>query len=300
MSPENKRKLGNPPEETPQSDKRDQLCATFVENIIKPVTSDRLLLKAFGCVDRAFFAPDEEKDSFAIYRDSIIPIADGSSMSQPSLVAKMLDHLSLTGNEKVLEIGTGSGYNAALLSLCAKSVHTVEYDKRLVKMASEKFQEGGFANVTTHVRDGALGVAEEAPFERIIITACVADIPQVLFDQLAEGGIIVAPVKIGNEEILIRGIKQGRTLFVEHLEEVSFHLIKSNAHGGFSEEAQTKERAFDIVVTKLLAPPPPSNRYTSLEEFAKKHKISVEEARRIFETFGQTDEDINRIFSANA
>ena len=128
------------------------------------------------------------------YRDLALPIACGQTISQPLIVALMTEALELSDRHKVLEIGTGSGYQAAVLARIARRVYTVERYRALLEAAKERFAALRLTNIVTRLADGHRGWREQAPFERIIITAAAPEVPKALFEQLAEGGVLVAPI----------------------------------------------------------------------------------------------------------
>ena len=157
----------------------------------KGVTDDRVL-KAMESIDRGAFV----RGLFAerAYEDMPLPISCGQTISQPSVVGLMTQALELTGREKVLEIGTGSGYQAAVLSRLARRVYTVERYRRLVAEARETLAALDLVNITVVHGDGSRGLPDQAPFDRIILTAAAEDPPGPLLAQLRIGGIMVAPV----------------------------------------------------------------------------------------------------------
>jgi protein-L-isoaspartate(D-aspartate) O-methyltransferase len=128
------------------------------------------------------------------YDDTPLPIACGQTISQPTIVGLMTQALEITRRCKVLEIGTGSGYQAAILSKLARRVYTVERHRRLARRSKELLLSLGLHNVTVIHADGSLGLPEQAPFDRILVTAAAEDPPQTLLDQLRPGGIMVLPV----------------------------------------------------------------------------------------------------------
>ncbi len=139
------------------------------------------------------------------YEDTPLPIACGQTISQPTVVGLMTQALEVTRRCKVLEVGTGSGYQAAIVSRLARRVYTVERHRRLARRARELFQKLGLHNITVVHGDGSHGLAEQAPFDRIIVTAAAEDPPKVLIDQLRVGGIMVLPVGQSNAvQTLIR------------------------------------------------------------------------------------------------
>jgi protein-L-isoaspartate(D-aspartate) O-methyltransferase len=151
-----------------------------------------LVLAAMESVPREEFVPEELRKH--AYEDGPLPIGQGQTISQPLTVAFMAQALQLTGSEKVLEIGTGCGYGAAVLSRLAKEVHTVERLSELAEAARERLARLGFANVHVHVGDGSLGWPEHAPYDAICVTAAAASVPLPLQGQLAAGGRLVIPV----------------------------------------------------------------------------------------------------------
>lgn len=155
------------------------------------ITNPRLL-DVFVEIPRHYFIP-QELHSMA-YDDCPLPIGSGQTISQPYIVALMTSLLTLEGNENVLEIGTGSGYQAAILSRLAQTVHTVERHAELAKKAKKVLQSLQCHNVHVHVADGSLGWQEAAPFHAILVTAAAPQPPQPLFEQLEEGGRLVLPV----------------------------------------------------------------------------------------------------------
>ncbi|TET42177.1 MAG: protein-L-isoaspartate(D-aspartate) O-methyltransferase [Elusimicrobia bacterium] len=163
-----------------------------VEQIEKRGVKDKRVLEAMERVLRHEFVPEKYR-AFA-YEDSPLPIGEGQTISQPYIVALMTECLNLEGEEKVLEVGTGSGYQAAILSELSKEVYTIEILKPLAKKAEELLKKLGYRNVKVKYGDGYLGWEEYAPFDGIIVTCAPEHIPQPLIDQLAEGGRMVIPV----------------------------------------------------------------------------------------------------------
>jgi protein-L-isoaspartate(D-aspartate) O-methyltransferase len=137
------------------------------------------------------------------------------------VVAKMTEALALDGRQRVLEIGTGSGYQAALLSLLAKRVYSIEIVPALATLARERLHALGY-DVYQRIGDGYRGWPEEAPFDRILLTAAPPEVPQALFDQLADGGVLVAPVGDGDVQELYRFIKHGSAIARESLGPIRF------------------------------------------------------------------------------
>jgi protein-L-isoaspartate(D-aspartate) O-methyltransferase len=165
----------------------------MVESQIKARgVKDPRVLSALLKVERHRFVPKKYLDS--AYSDQPLPIGEGQTISQPYIVALMTELLELKANEKVLEIGTGSGYQAAVLAELAKEVYTIEIVEPLASMAKKRLSELGYQNVIVKAGDGYLGWPEAAPFDAIIVTAAPDHIPAPLIDQLKEGGRMVVPV----------------------------------------------------------------------------------------------------------
>jgi protein-L-isoaspartate(D-aspartate) O-methyltransferase len=156
---------------------------------------DPRVLWALDKVDRHLFVPGELQPQ--AYQDHPLPIGHGQTISQPYIVALMTELLELKGGEKVLEIGTGSGYQAAILAELAKEVYTIEIVEPLASSAEKRLRELGYENVHVRAGDGYLGWPEGAPFDAIMVTAAPDHIPQPLLDQLKEGGCMVVPVGSG-------------------------------------------------------------------------------------------------------
>ena len=153
---------------------------------------DERVLNAMRNVPRHLFV--DESIQFKAYDDMALSIGEGQTISQPYMVAIMTELLELKGNEKVLEIGTGSGYQGAILAELSKEVYTIERVAELGFRAQERFHNLMYTNIHVKIGDGTLGWPEEAPFDRIMITAAAPKIPEVLMEQLSEKGIIIAPV----------------------------------------------------------------------------------------------------------
>jgi protein-L-isoaspartate(D-aspartate) O-methyltransferase len=160
--------------------------------IVRRGLRDERLLAAFESVPRHLFVPDEYQ--YAAYDDSPLPIGQSQTISQPYIVALMTDLLKLSGEERVLEIGTGSGYQAAILGMLAEEVHTVEYLPELATNADKLLQKLELDNVHVHIGDGSLGWPKAAPYKGILVAAAAPQAPQVLLEQLEDGGRLVLPV----------------------------------------------------------------------------------------------------------
>jgi len=164
----------------------------FLLSLRRRGISDQAVLRAVDAVPREKFVLAEFSDS--AYADQAMPIACGQTISQPYVVAYMTEQLSVTREHRVLEVGTGSGYQAAILSQLAGQVITVERYRTLAETARKALAELGYDNVTVIAGDGLKGVPEHAPYDRIIVTAAAESIPQALLDELAVGGVMVLPL----------------------------------------------------------------------------------------------------------
>ena len=153
---------------------------------------DDAVLKVMRSVERHNFVPDNYRDR--AYSDGPLPIGHGQTISQPYIVAFMTEQLQVSSQHKVLEIGTGSGYQAAILGELAKHVFTIEIIPELAEGAKNILNHLSYKNITVRAGDGYKGWPEEAPFERIMVTAAPAEVPQTLVDQLAPGGRMILPV----------------------------------------------------------------------------------------------------------
>jgi protein-L-isoaspartate(D-aspartate) O-methyltransferase len=208
------RPLPNDPPEAHEA--RDRLVARIAGK--HPGVSVRVL-DAIRAVPRHLFvdAPFERA-----YLDRPLPTGYGQTISQPSVVAVMTQALDVESNHRVLEIGTGSGYQAAVVSRLAAHVDTIEIVDPLAEAARTRLAALGYANVEVRTGDGFAGWAERAPYDRILLTAAPAEVPGVLFAQLAEGGVLVAPVGERATQRLVRWKKRGGQLLEEDLGRILF------------------------------------------------------------------------------
>lgn len=181
---------------------------------------DPRVLRAVGEVPRHLFVPDAPL--FDAYRDEPYPIGRDQTISQPTVVAIMTQALELSGVERVLEIGTGSGYQAAVLARLASAVYSVERIASLGEAARARLQSMGIRNVHVRIGDGYEGWPSHAPFDRIVITAAPAGVPDCLFPQLARHGVLVAPVGGVFDQMLYRFRRRGDDLETEELGPVRF------------------------------------------------------------------------------
>ena len=168
---------------------------------------DQRVLDAMRRIPREAFLP--ESIAPEAYLDCALPIDCQQTISQPIIVAMMTEALALTGSEKVLEIGTGSGYQTAILAELAGEVYSIERHTELTRQADCRIKQLGYRNVWLRTGDGSLGWPEEAPFDRIIVTAAAAECPPALWEQLREGGILVGPFGSASEQTLYEMHKIG-------------------------------------------------------------------------------------------
>jgi protein-L-isoaspartate(D-aspartate) O-methyltransferase len=195
--------------------------------------SDARVLDAIAVVPRdRFVPPDLQAEA---WENIPLPIGSGQTISQPLVVARMCELLELDGSETVLDVGTGSGYHAALLARLARHVYSIEVHASLSERAAENLRAAGVDNVTLVVGDGSRGLPEAAPYDAINVAAAAGgEIPHALFDQLAPGGRLVAPVEDGDQRLVVaRRTDQG--LRLTELERVRFvPLVSSRGSGAGS------------------------------------------------------------------
>ncbi|WP_073954920.1 protein-L-isoaspartate(D-aspartate) O-methyltransferase [Thalassospira sp. TSL5-1] len=182
---------------------------------------DEAVLSALADIPRELFvAPPFASRA---WENVALPISKGQTISQPYIVALMTQALQLNDRMKVLEVGTGSGYQAAILARLARRVYTLERHKPLLREAEERFRTLGLHTISTLHADGGLGWKAQAPFDRIIVTASAQDVPPVLVDQLAIGGIMVVPVgEVSHTQILLRVMRTPTGIDVTELMPVRF------------------------------------------------------------------------------
>jgi protein-L-isoaspartate(D-aspartate) O-methyltransferase len=197
----------------------DRPAATDFESLRRAMVEQQILrrgivaprvLEAMSSVPRHEFIPENQRAD--AYSDQPLPIGEGQTISQPFMVAAMANALELAGSERVLEVGTGCGYQAAVLSLLAREVYTIESRAALADDSRERLARLGYPNVHVRAGDGTLGWPEAAPYEGILVTAAAPSIPPPLLDQLAEGGRLIIPVGASDRQELRRVSKtRGRT-----------------------------------------------------------------------------------------
>jgi protein-L-isoaspartate(D-aspartate) O-methyltransferase len=178
------------------------------------------VLHAMASVPRHEFVPFEHRTR--AYQDEPLPIGEEQTISQPYIVAAMTVLLRLAGNERVLEIGTGCGYQTAVLSLLAPEVFTIEFRSELARAARERLQRLGYGNVRSLCGDGSLGLPTFAPFDAILVTAAAPGVPSPLTEQLAAGGRMVIPVGTATQQELLLVTKQGSENRIERHEGCRF------------------------------------------------------------------------------
>lgn len=176
-------------------------------NVLKNSNISEKLINAFSKVSRENFLPSQLKE--AAYLDIALPIGEGQTISQPSTIAIMLSELNLKKTDKVLEIGSGCGYVLALLSKIVKEVYGVELITELAEKSKANLKE--YTNVKIYNRNGKEGLTEHAPYNKILLSAAIYEIPRILFEQLSENGILVAPIGEPNfQNIVVMEKKKGR------------------------------------------------------------------------------------------
>ena len=182
--------------------------------------TDQRVLQAMRDVPRHRFVPQDLWDM--AYRDTPLSIGHEQTISQPYIVGYMTQMLHLSQDHRVLEVGTGSGYQAAVLSRLAKQVYTIERVPDLAQRAEQILQELGYANIQIRIGDGGYGWPEAAPFDAIIVTAAAPKVPPPLIAQLAEAASLIAPIGRAGYQELVRVTKHGDCTQVEHLVPVAF------------------------------------------------------------------------------
>jgi protein-L-isoaspartate(D-aspartate) O-methyltransferase len=198
------------------------------EQLIGRDLRDERVLEAMRTVPRHLFVPPEYRHM--AYCDGPLPIGSRQTISQPYIVALMTQLLRLEGDENTLEVGTGSGYQAAVLAHLSRQVHTIERHPELAERAAEVLKSLGLSNVTVHVGDGSLGLPEFAPFQAIIVTAAAPEVPKTLLDQLDEGGRLVVPVGGRMNQFLERWERRGAKFEQDVLVPVAFVPLRGK-HG---------------------------------------------------------------------
>ena len=182
--------------------------------------SDSKVLSAIEKIPRENFVPQTFRNQ--TYENIALPIAEEQTISQPLVVALMTEALELNKSHKVLEIGTGSGYQTSILSILSRRVYTIERIKSLLVNAEKKFNKLKLTNIVTKHADGNLGWKEQIPFDRIIFTAATKKISETIFNHIQENSIIVAPMINNDNQILTKFIKKNNTLDKQKISDVLF------------------------------------------------------------------------------
>jgi protein-L-isoaspartate(D-aspartate) O-methyltransferase len=188
--------------------------------VIQRGITDSHIVEAMRRVPRHLFV--DEGLRAQSYGEGALPIASGQSISQPYIVARMIQSLDLIGNEKVLEIGTGSGYQTAVLAEIAARVCSVERDPALARQARRLLHQLGYSNIRLLCGDGSVGFASEQPFDCIIVSACLRDEPRDLIVQLKDGGRLVAPMSREEGQVIVTYTRTGNASDVAELETCRF------------------------------------------------------------------------------
>ncbi len=193
---------------------------------------DARVISAMRAVPRHLFVPADSRAS--AYEDRPIPIGHGQTISQPYIVAFMTESLELRGGERVLEIGTGSGYQTAVLAEICASVFSIERVPELAARARQVLEDLGYGNVSLRTGDGSSGWPEQAPFDRILVTAAAPSVPPALRDQMADNAVLVLPVgdRRGMQELVVAR-RVGSTLSVQH--SIGCRFVPLIGTGGFPE-----------------------------------------------------------------
>ncbi|WP_410002915.1 protein-L-isoaspartate(D-aspartate) O-methyltransferase [Campylobacter volucris] len=197
-------------------------CQTMAEEIKKNTFINEELFKAFCSTPREIFSPLK----IHAYRLDALPLMGNQWISSPLTVAKMTMALEFKNADSILEIGCGSGYQAAILSKLIRRVFTIERIEKLATSAIEKFKKLNYQNIHVKFDDGQNGWKNYAPYDRILLSAYIEHIPDILFDQLEDNGILVAPMLIGNQQFITKFTKKNDEINKEILEECLFVPIK--------------------------------------------------------------------------
>ena len=182
--------------------------------------SDSNVLSALELVPREKFVSENYRNQ--AYENIALPISDNQTISQPYVVAKMTELLEVKKNHKVLEIGTGSGYQCAILSKLARRVYTIERIKNLHQKSNKLFEELKLTNIVSKYDNGNNGWIEQIPFDRIIFTAATEKITSNIFSHIKENGIIVSPIIMENKQIIKKYIKRNNKIYIEEFDDVLF------------------------------------------------------------------------------
>ncbi|WP_234697138.1 protein-L-isoaspartate(D-aspartate) O-methyltransferase [Nitrosophilus alvini] len=200
-------------------------CKKMAEDIDSVFPLEPKIKKAFEDINRELFVPAGFKH--LAYKLDALPMGANQWISSPLTVAKMTQYLNPDGADSVLEIGCGSGYQAAILSRLFRRVFTVERIEKLIVEAKRRFRDLSIYNINARYGDGLLGWPEFAPYDRILFSASASEIPEEIFSQLKEGGVLVAPMEKGGRQIITKFVKRSGRLFSQELEECLFVPTKN-------------------------------------------------------------------------
>lgn len=204
--------------------KREEMVKFIKNNPYGDPINNNLILEAMKKIPRHLFIPNNQRH--LAYYNGPVPIGEEQTISQPFIVAYMTELLLLEKDNKVLEIGTGSGYQTAVLSEIAKKIYTIERIPALAKSAKSIFDNLEYNNIITRVGDGSIGWSEMAPFDRIIITAAAPEIPKIILEQLSDNGIFVAPIGTKDRQFLIQIKRKGDKFIKKTFCECKFVPLK--------------------------------------------------------------------------
>ena len=213
------------------SDHTENLKMELILSLRRAGVTEPNVVSAMERVPRELFVPEVFRSRS--YEDVTLPIGYHQTLSQPAIVGLMTESLQLDDRKKVLELGTGSGYQTAVLASICRRVYTIERHAALLEEAEKRFEKLRIHNVTSKIGDGTLGWDAQAPFERIIVTAAAADIPPILVDQLSVNGIMIVPIgRDENFQTIIKVVKKESGLETKQLRDVRFvPLITEEATG---------------------------------------------------------------------
>lgn len=198
-----------------------ELRAEMVEKQLrKRGVKDERVLRAMQAVPRHEFVPEQFRN--LAYTDEPLGIGDGQTISQPYIVAAMTEALQLSGVQKVLDVGTGSGYQTAVCSLLAREVYSIEYRPDLARAAAERLQKLGYLNVRVYCGDGSLGLPEFAPYDGILVAAAAPRVPEPLLQQLNDSGRLIAPVGAEDRQHLVLVTRHGAEFVTEQRDSCRF------------------------------------------------------------------------------